>query len=79
MSKMIRKTGALESPDIVDEVIHRVQIRRNTTKKARNLMLNNENYKKFEHLCKADDIFPSEVLDEFIALYIERRKKMSST
>jgi hypothetical protein len=79
MPKPIRKDTFVSESPVVDEVIRRVRYRKTAAKKARNLMLNVENWKTFERLCKEDDVWPSEVLDEFIAIYNERRKKSPVT
>lgn len=61
-----------EETQLLNEVIRRVRAK-NPNKKPRTLKLNDENYMIFERLCKEDGYWPSEVLDEFIALYIEHR------
>ena len=39
----------------------------------RTLVLHSERYEKFNELCRSEDLWPSEVVDEFIEVYLKSK------
>lgn len=56
------------------EVMSRVKKKQKKTKK-RTLVLTDDSYVEFEKICKKLGVYPSEVVDEFIALVVEQERK----
>lgn len=54
-----------------DDVLERLRKKRPERTK-RTLVLTRETYDEFERLCRKQRLYPSEVVDEFIALFVER-------
>lgn len=58
---------------MVTEVLNRVKKKQRKTKK-RTLVLTEDTYEKFEKVCQKMGMYPSEVVDEFIALMVEQEQ-----
>lgn len=56
---------------IAKKVLDRLDARE-STKKARTLFLNDENYKRLVRICKVRECKPSQVVDELIAVFLEQ-------
>lgn len=60
---------------IVDTVIERLRKKARPQRKNRTLVLTVSTYEKFEQVCRHNKWFPSEVIDEFITLFVEERSR----
>jgi hypothetical protein len=58
---------------VVEEVIQRLKKKERPVRTKRTLVLTENTYKEFERLCRTSGRYPSEVVDEFIALFVEQK------
>ncbi len=58
---------------VVDEVMWRLKKKERPVRTKRTLVLTEDTYQEFERLCRATNRYPSEVIDEFIALFVEQK------
>ena len=66
----VKKAGK----SVVDAVMGRLAAK-SPERTKRTLVLTKEAYDRFEKLCRADGTYPSIVIDEFIALFVEERRE----
>ena len=58
---------------IADEVMSRLAAKSAPERTKRTLVLTKDRYDRFEKLVRSEGRYPSEVVDEFIALFVESR------
>jgi hypothetical protein len=68
---MPKKNRQNKSVSSVDEVMWRLGVKK-PEKKKRTLNLSKDQYSEFETMCRAKNRYPSDVIDEFIALCNEK-------
>lgn len=59
---------------VVGAVLRRLEKKKQPERTKRTLVLTKDTYEKFETLCRGINRYPSEVIDEFIAMYVEEEK-----
>ena len=59
--------------NVLDEVITNFK-KEKVLKKKRTLVLSEDSYNVFERICLAQGKYPSEVVDDFIAVFVKRCK-----
>lgn len=62
-----------KSKSIVSEVIRRMESNREPARSKRTLVLTKDAYEEFEKLCRGMDKYPSQVIDEFIKMFVEEK------
>lgn len=60
---------------VVTEVIKRIDARKGPIRTKRTLVLTRDTYDEFERLCRAAGRWPSQVIDEFVNLFVEQDGK----
>lgn len=66
-----RKT-ALPS-GIANQVMGRLKAKTRPERTKRTLVLTKATYDQFEKFCRSEGTYPSDVIDEFIAIFVEER------
>jgi predicted CopG family antitoxin len=59
---------------LVSEVMRRLEEKTKPQRTKRTLVLTKDSYDLFERLCRKKGRYPSDVVDEFISLFIESSK-----
>ncbi|MBI4402649.1 MAG: hypothetical protein HY537_00720 [Deltaproteobacteria bacterium] len=73
-TKKRSKTHAIPQ-HLIDEVMKRLHHKEKPLRSKRTLVLTKATYDLFEQLCRKEQKYPSEVLDEFIHLFVEQKSK----
>jgi hypothetical protein len=62
------------SKGLVKEIFKRAIEKSPGERKKRTLVLSIKSYEKFELICRKKDLWPSEIVDEFIKFCVEEKK-----
>jgi hypothetical protein len=66
-------TDPKNSKSVVNTVMRRLKSKDKPERTKRTLVLSKTSYEKFEHLCRKEGRYPSDVIDEFITLFVEEK------
>lgn len=58
---------------VVDQVLVRLKEKERPERGKRTLVLTKATYSEFERLCRENKNYPSDVIDEFIALFVNEK------
>ena len=72
-SRMAKKQSV--KTDIVATVMSRLKEKDKPIRTKRTLVLTESTYKVFEQFCRSESRYPSDVIDEFIKLFVEQSNK----
>ncbi len=66
-------TKSRDGKTVVDAVIKRLEAKARPERTKRTLVLTKHAYDRFEGLCRKENRYPSDVIDEFIAMFVEEK------
>jgi hypothetical protein len=66
-------TDSKNSKTVVSTVLRRLKSKDKPERTKRTLVLSKTAYETFETLCRKEGRYPSDVIDEFIAMFIEEK------
>jgi hypothetical protein len=75
LREAVRDSKKKQDWEIVTEIFHNLRNRKRPLKTKRTLVLTKSLYEKFDRICRAEKCYPSEVIDEFISLFVARKLK----
>jgi hypothetical protein len=62
-----------KNKSVVSEVMKRLKSKDKPERTKRTLVLTKDTYEEFELLCRKENRYPSDVIDEFISLFVEEK------
>ena len=68
-------TNPKGNKSITRAVLGRLKFKEKPERTKRTLVLTKTSYEQFERICRSEKRYPSEVIDEFISLFIEESEK----
>lgn len=72
---MAKNQKSAEKSKTVGTVLERLKAKARPARGKKTLVLSLNSYEEFDEICRQQDHFPSDVVDEFINLFVEEHKR----